>query len=190
MSEAQILQLDASGNPQAWISWQDAVTYHAKEMVVWSLGEIEFTFHGGKSRMTGEQSRITTASIIAVKGSGGKSKYKVPALTNRTLFRRDLHICAYCGNTFSFDELSRDHIMPTSRGGKDVWQNVVSACKPCNQRKNDMTLEESGMKLLYVPYVPSKYEAMILRNRKILVDQMEFLMAHVPKNSRLWEQLS
>ncbi len=189
MANALILQLDASGAPQAWVDWKDAVTYQAKDMVVWSLGEVEFTFYGGKSRLTGEQSSITTASIIAVKGhSGSKSaKYKVPTLTNKTLFRRDRHICAYCGKHFNFDDLSRDHIMPVSRGGADNWMNVVASCKPCNHRKNDLTPEEAGMKLLFVPYVPSKYEAMILRNHKILADQMEFLMAHVPKNSRLWE---
>ena len=190
MSDALILQLDASGSPQAWVGWQDAVIYHAKNMVAWSLGEVEFTFMGGKSRLSGEQSSITTASIIAVKGSTGSksAKYKVPVLTNRTLFRRDRHICAYCGDHFAYDELSRDHIMPVSRKGKDVWQNVVTACKPCNQRKNDMTPEEANMHLLYVPYVPTKYEAMILQNKKILADQMSFLMAHVPQNSRLWSE--
>lgn len=188
MSDALILQLDASGAPQAWVGWQDAVIYHAKEMVAWSLGEIEFTFHGGKNKNSGEQSVITTASIIAVKGHSGSkaAKYKIPALSNKTLFRRDKNLCAYCGNHFSYDDLSCDHIQPVSRGGKNVWQNVVSACKPCNQRKNDQTPEEAHMQLLYVPYVPTKYEAMILNNRKILADQMEFLMAHVPKNSRLW----
>lgn len=186
MAEAQILQLDASGTPQAWIDWKDAVCYHAKDMVAWSYGEIEFSFFGGKNRHTGEQSCIKTASIIAVRGTTSE-KYKIPTLTNRTLFRRDKHICAYCGNHFVDHDLSRDHIHPVSRNGKDEWMNVVTACKRCNHKKNDLTLKEAGMELLYVPYVPSKYEAMILRNRKILTCQMDFLMAHVPKSSRLWE---
>lgn len=186
MDHPLILQLDASGSPQKWINWQDAIIYQAKDLVAWSLGEVEFTFYGGKSRMTGETSTITTASIIAVKGHGNK-KYKIPAINNRTLFRRDKHICAYCGQTHSFDGLSRDHIQPVSKGGQDIWTNIVTSCLRCNHHKADRTPEQAGMELLYVPYIPTRFETMILQNRKILADQHEFLMANVPKNSRLWD---
>ncbi|MFM7570545.1 MAG: HNH endonuclease, partial [Betaproteobacteria bacterium] len=71
------------------------------------------------------------------------------------------------------------------KGGRDTWTNLVSACKPCNLRKGNRTPEQAGMPLLYVPYVPSQHEAFILRNRRILADQMEFLMAGVPAGSRL-----
>ena len=63
--------------------------------------------------------------------------------------------------------------------------NVVTACRACNHRKGPRTPEQAQMPLLYTPYVPSLWEDFILRNRRILVDQMEFLMAHVPKSSRL-----
>lgn len=188
--QAQILQLDSQGQPNNWITWQDAVTYHAKGLVTWSMGEAEFTFHGGKSRMTGEISTIKTASIIAVKGETNKRKHRTPALNNRELFRRDRHLCAYCGGLFTEAKLSRDHITPRSRGGKDVWMNVVTCCGKCNQRKDDKTLDEAGMQLLYVPYVPSRAEHLILKNRHILADQMEFLLAFVPETSRLREELT
>jgi len=63
--------------------------------------------------------------------------------------------------------------------------NLVAACKACNNRKADRTPEAAGMKLHYVPYVPNRYEAFILSNRKILADQMEFLLQGVPKSSRM-----
>ena len=67
--------------------------------------------------------------------------------------------------------------------------NVVTACRACNHRKSSRTPEQARMPLLYAPYVPSLWEDFILRNRRILADQMEFLMAHLPQSSRLHELL-
>ena len=101
----------------------------------------------------------------------------------------DLHInrsiCAYCGRHFHFDDLTREHIIPTSRGGFDSWMNCITACRPCNGHKGNRLPEEVHMSLLYLPYVPSLHEDMILRGRRILTDQMEFLLASVPRHSRL-----
>ena len=62
---------------------------------------------------------------------------------------------------------------------------MVTACRSCNQRKGNRTPEQAGMPLLYLPYRPNRWEGMILRNRRILADQMEFLLAGVPTTSRL-----
>ena len=78
-----------------------------------------------------------------------------------------------------------EHIIPLSRGGRQSWMNLVTACRSCNTRKGSRTPQQAGMPLLYVPYVPNRHEHFILRNRRILADQMEFLMAHLPKSSRL-----
>lgn len=181
-----ILALDHSGSPDKWVTIQDAVTYKAKDQIAWSLGDHMFTLHGGISRLTGKVSEISTPSIIAVRSEKKKAiKFKAPGLSNRALFRRDCQICAYCGKHFSAGELTRDHIMPKSKGGLDIWTNVVSACKRCNQHKDCRTPEQAGMQLLYVPYVPTKAEHLILMNRHILGDQMNFLMQFVPESSRL-----
>jgi 5-methylcytosine-specific restriction endonuclease McrA len=108
-----------------------------------------------------------------------------PGLTNGKLFIRDRNVCAYCGNRFCEQELTREHIIPFAQNGIDTWMNVVTACRGCNHRKSSRTPEQANMPLLYAPYVPSLWEDFILRNRRILADQMEFLMAHVPKTSRL-----
>lgn len=62
--------------------------------------------------------------------------------------------------------------------------NVVTACRPCNQRKSGRTPEQARMELVYAPYVPNKAEYLILCNRQILADQMDFLARHVPTARR------
>jgi 5-methylcytosine-specific restriction endonuclease McrA len=189
MKMAKILQLDIDGQPKEWISWQDAAVYHAKGQVSWSLGEFETVIRGGNNRITGEQSIIKTSSIIAIKGAVGKRRHTVPSLNNTELFRRDRCTCAYCGHVFSDSKLTRDHIIPKYLKGQDIWMNVVTCCGKCNQKKDCKTLEEAGLTLLYAPYIPSKAEHLILANRHILADQMEFLMAFVDKKSRLHQEV-
>lgn len=193
MSGTRILTLDAQGQPHRWISHEDAITYHAKNLVAWQLGEGQgdVTFRGGENRSTGLISTIQTAPIIAVKGHAAAAKrmHKAPSLTNRELFRRDRHLCAYCGKTFSDIKLTRDHVIPRSKGGPDKWTNVVTACESCNHKKDDMLLEECGMKLLYVPYAPNRAEALILENRNVLACQMDYLKSFLPEHSRVWDDI-
>ncbi|HMM54198.1 MAG TPA: HNH endonuclease [Candidatus Desulfobacillus sp.] len=182
-----ILTLDVQGAPHRWVSWQHACFYYTKNLVAWVAGDQRFTFHGGTSRSTGERSSITVDSIIAIRGRALAScgQGAVPPLNNRELFHRDRHTCAYCGHEHSFLRLTRDHILPVSQGGRDLWMNVVTACRHCNQRKSGRTPEQAGMELLYAPYVPNKAEFLILSNRNILADQMDFLAQHVSAHSRL-----
>lgn len=187
---SHVLALDASGLPRKWINYEDAVSYFAKDMVVWSLGDTVATFRGGLQN-NGVMSVIETPSIIAVKGKGfSLDRASRVALTNKTLFARDRHVCAYCGNKFVSSHLSRDHIHPVSRGGENIWMNCVTACIKCNTQKGARTPKEFGHEILYVPYEPSHYENMILQNRNILADQMEYLLTGVPKHSRVWETLN
>jgi hypothetical protein len=181
-----ILTLDMHGVPHRWITWQHACYYYAKNLVAWSAGDHFFTFRGGVSRITGERSAITANSIIAIRGKAlaQRSFDAVPPLNNRELFHRDRHICAYCGGSFASHRLTRDHVKPVSKGGRDTWMNVVTACRSCNQHKSGHTPEQAGMELLYAPYVPNKAEYLILCNRNILADQMDFLARHVPAQSR------
>lgn len=183
-----VLQLDVAGNPLRWVTYEDSAYYYAKDLIAWQMGEVDFTLHGGTNAHTGRQSTLTMNTIIAVRGKMSDKQsvasLRVP-LSNRTLFRRDRNVCAYCGDEFTNHDLTRDHILPSSKGGPNTWMNCVTACSNCNKDKDDRTPEEAGMHLLYVPYEPNRAEFLILQNRKILVDQMEFLLARVPKQSRL-----
>ena len=182
MGHPMILTLDSSGFPQRWSTWEEGVCYQVKDLIAWSIGH-ETVYRGGKSRLTGEQSTVAVPSIVAIRNLA-KHTNRNAVLTNRNLFGRDRYICAYCGEEFHESKLTRDHIIPVSKGGKNTWMNVVCACKHCNNKKDDKLLDECKMELLYLPYVPDRTEALILQNRNILADQMEFLMAHLPKHSR------
>lgn len=182
----EVLQLDVSGRPQAWISTQEAATLYACGAVAWTIGNACQALRGGIQRATGLQSRIDVHPIVAVRGAiPSKAWRQSPGLSNPKLFARDRHVCAYCGGKFAFDQLTREHIVPVSRGGTDSWTNCITACRACNGHKGNRLPEEARMSLLYLPYVPSLHEDMILRGRRILADQMEFLLASVPRHSRL-----
>ena len=182
----KVLKLSAQGLPQSWISLEQAVIHYAAQEVRWEMGREIAVFHGGHNALTGVQSVITINSIIGTKGVPSINPFHLkPGLTNHKLFARDRNICAYCGEHFIEEELTREHIIPFAQDGIDTWMNVVTACRACNHRKSHRTPEQAKMPLLYTPYVPSLWEDFILRNRRILADQMEFLMAHVPKSSRL-----
>ena len=71
-------------------------------------------------------------------------------LNRRSVFARDGHRCQYCNGPAE----SIDHVVPRSRGGGHTWENVVAACRPCNVRKRDRLLHESGMRLRHAPVVP------------------------------------
>jgi 5-methylcytosine-specific restriction endonuclease McrA len=184
---ALILRLEATGQPLRWIGWKEAVILDTKGHIAWTAGDMEFTFRGGLSRRTGTRSSVTVSSIIAVSGHGRHhtSKPAVPPLSNQELFLRDGNTCMYCGNQFSPAMLTRDHLTPLSKGGRDIWQNVVAACRACNHAKGARTPDEARMQLLAVPYTPNRAEYLVLSNRKILADQMAFLRKRFSSGSRL-----
>lgn len=183
----KILRLDNTGQPVRWLTWQEATILYTLDKIAWTMGDHEFEFHGGVNRTTGLRSTVTVNSIIAIKGHTHRKgrQRKVPPLTNRALFLRDSHICLYCGGQYDDTLLTRDHITPISRGGTDTWCNVITACRACNTRKGGRTAEEADMPLLAVPFVPNYAEYLVLSNRRILGDQMEFLKAQFREGSRL-----
>ena len=73
-------------------------------------------------------------------------------ISRKALFARDGHRCAYCGSS---GRLTLDHVVPRSRGGDSVWENVVTSCAPCNQRKGNRLPEELEMRMLVKPRVPT-----------------------------------
>lgn len=188
----KILKLDHTGIPREFIHIEEAINYYAKDMIVFEAGNLIATYHGGFNQISNKQSIITANSIISVKGKSKHNVFqKTPNLTNEALFERDLYLCGYCGNQFQFKELSRDHIQPISRGGEDIWSNVVTACVPCNTKKDNKLLHETSLELLYLPYTPDFYEYLILKQgqKKILADQMEYLINNLSNKSRIKQKI-
>ena len=182
----RVLRLNIAGQPVDWVTWQEAVCLYARELVVWTLGEPMLKIRGGHSRLDGTQSWLGIHSIVACEGRVIPPVRNIPPLTNQALFGRDRNTCLYCGGEFRDFELTRDHLVPRSRGGRDTWDNCVAACKRCNHHKGDRLMQECDLELLALPYVPNFAEYLALTNSgRILGDQMDFLKRQFGKDSRL-----
>jgi len=184
----KILIVDTQGQPVRWALMQRTARYYASGKVVTELGDNLFGMAGGLQEATGTRSQFVTSSIVMIRG-----RHRIPfghahvGLTKHRLFVRDRQVCAYCGGHFAELDLTVEHILPVSRGGRHEWTNVVTACRSCNTRKGSRRPEEANMPLLYVPYAVCRNEGFILSNRRILADQMVFLQASLPRHSR-WAQ--
>lgn len=187
---AAVLRLDVTGIPQEWVSPQEAAKIYCEGDVVWTAGPSIVTLRGGRSRLTGEQSVLEIPAVLATRGRANVDlASSSPALgrDNGRLFTRDRRLCAYCGEVFPENRLTREHVVPFAQNGQDVWTNVVTACRECNARKANRTPEGARMPLLYLPYAPNYFEDFLLRrgDRTVLADQMEFLVKRLPAHSRL-----
>ncbi|GMV69744.1 MAG: hypothetical protein AMXMBFR76_21830 [Pseudomonadota bacterium] len=189
-----VLRTDASGMPLEWIDYQQAARLHHLGEVAYALGSSLYRIRGGVNARSGRRSVIEVHSILATFGHNHMlhelRHCYTPPLSNRTLFRRDGHMCLYCGGSFPSGDLSRDHVTPLSQGGKDLWTNVVAACKRCNNHKAGRTPEQAGMQLLAVPFSPTHAEYIYLQGRRVLADQMAFLRSHFPRSSPLHARIA
>jgi 5-methylcytosine-specific restriction endonuclease McrA len=92
---------------------------------------------------------------------------RVAPLTNEHLFLRDGHRCVYCGRHRSElgcrERLTRDHLVPRSKGGVDEWLNVVTACSSCNHHKDSRLVQDAGRRPRSAPWVPSRQELVLRR---------------------------
>ncbi len=189
INNQQILRLNSSGHPIGWVNYETAARLYCLNHVIYECGSSTLKLRGGYSRLTKQRSFLNLNSIISTKNIN-KLDYSTftPSLVNTTLFKRDAHRCLYCGNIFRHNELSRDHVIPLAYGGKDIWTNVVTACKRCNNHKGAKTPEAANMLLLAIPFRPSRVEYIILRGRTIMADQMEFLISYIPKSSPIFQR--
>ena len=98
--------------------------------------------------------------------------YKGVVLSRHNVFKRDQFLCQYCGTG---KDLTLDHLVPKSKGGKSSWTNLVTACKNCNARKGDFQLEEVGMKLQKKPIRPSYVMFLRSTSKSLREDWLPYL---------------
>ena len=144
----KVLLLNANGEALNFIPWTRALNLVLKQRVhVYEFYEDEV------------RSQRSSHKIPAVVGL---VKYvMVPRadkvrLNRLNLLVRDSYTCQYCGKSINRANATIDHVKPLSKGGKHEWTNVVAACKPCNGKKADRTLEASGLSLRTIPWKPSR----------------------------------
>lgn len=89
------------------------------------------------------------------------AKIMANSVSRRAIFTRDNHTCSYCN---AKENLTVDHIVPQSRGGKNEWSNLITACLECNLKKGNRTPNEAGMRLLFQPYKPINKISLTIHN--------------------------
>jgi 5-methylcytosine-specific restriction endonuclease McrA len=133
--------------PLSLWSWQDAIKAVVADRVA-VVSEYDRVIHSPRHS-------LRLPSVIALKEFIPTARK--PAFTRFNVFLRDRFSCQYCGDWFPTHDLTFDHVMPRSRGGRTTWENVVTACAPCNLRKGDRMVHEVGMALLSRPGQPSTH---------------------------------
>ena len=146
LESCHALVLNADFRPLSYFplsiwSWQDAVKAVFLDRVS-VISEYDRMIHSPSFEMR-------LPSVIALKEYVPAARR--PAFTRFNVFLRDRFHCQYCGGDFATNELTFDHVVPRSRGGRTSWTNVVTACSPCNLLKGNRLLRESGMHAAALP---------------------------------------
>jgi 5-methylcytosine-specific restriction endonuclease McrA len=105
----------------------------------------------GQDVLNSPSTSLECPSVIRLQYMVRRPNRRVP-LTRRELFLRDDHTCQYCG--LRTRDLTLDHVIPRAKGGKHTWDNLVSACGPCNHKKGQRTVEQARMHLRSMPREP------------------------------------
>ncbi|AEP09964.1 HNH endonuclease [Micavibrio aeruginosavorus] len=153
LEQCPALILNADFRPLSYFplslwSWQDAIKAIFRESVV-VVSEYERVISSPSHQMR-------LPSVLALKEYVPMER--APAFTRFNVFLRDGFECQYCGDTFRTQELTFDHVIPRSRGGRTTWDNIVTACQGCNLAKGSMTPRECGMFPMTDPVQPSIFE--------------------------------
>jgi HNH endonuclease len=150
-----VLLLNSCETPLGLIDWQRAVsmlvTVDAKGVPIAHLHQAD------PDRTVRSPSievpfplAIKLARWIYVKHIDGRDRFEGGCATRQGVLARDRHRCVYCGMPAE----TIDHVLPTSRGGLNTWENLAACCRSCNNRKADRLPEEAGMRLRWHPYRP------------------------------------
>jgi 5-methylcytosine-specific restriction endonuclease McrA len=138
-----VLVLNADLGPLHTVSLRHAIRMLCREVaeVHESEPDIRYAVFGGMPKIV----RLVRYIVTKWRYTAG------PAWSRSGVLRRDKYSCGYCGRTGT----TVDHVIPTSRGGKNHWSNTVASCDDCNQRKGDRTPAEAGMRLQIKPWAPT-----------------------------------
>lgn len=144
----QTLVLNATFEPLKVVSWQRA-------MSLWFQGKVEIVAEYEKEvrsvRMAFKMpSVVRLLRFVRIRR---RAEDSVP-FTRANIYARDGYVCQYCAQEFEAEDLTFDHVIPSSRGGRRTWDNIVTACVGCNRNKDARTPEEAGMRLIRPPRKP------------------------------------
>lgn len=142
-----ILLLNQSYEPLGTVHWQRAIT------LLFS-GKAEVIEESDKELRSQKLTMKMPAVLRLLHNARVRRKQGVK-FTRNNLFSRDNHVCQYCWEKFDAEDLTFDHVVPVVHGGKKTWDNIVTACVPCNSKKEGRTPEQAGMTLMKKPKQPA-----------------------------------
>lgn len=140
------LVLNATYEPLKVVDWQRAMT-------LWAQGKVEIVeTHDRVVRAVKFEFRLP--SVVRLLHFVRRSRRPMVQFTRANIYERDRYTCQYCGEQREPDYLTFDHVVPVAAGGTRSWENIVTACEPCNRKKGARTPEEAGMALARKPRRP------------------------------------
>lgn len=143
----RVLKLDSSYRPIQVISWQDA-------MNMLFMGRATLVEPRENVFVRSATQQFQVPAVISINRYVNKGRVSL-RVTRKNLFWRDNYTCQYCTKRFTKGELTIDHVTPKSAGGPKTWENIVTACRKCNQKKADKLPREANMFPLRAPVCPS-----------------------------------
>jgi 5-methylcytosine-specific restriction endonuclease McrA len=170
--QERVLVLNRSWRPISVTSVRNAVTLVCQDAAKFVDPEsyATFDFESWKDAaafardavrfLRGSSWKILVPEVIVLSRYNGINKRQVK-FSRRNIYHRDRNTCQYCGRTFRTQELTLDHVLPRSRGGRSTWENVVVACCDCNRRKDDRMPAETGLRLIRKPVRPQWQEVRV-----------------------------
>jgi 5-methylcytosine-specific restriction endonuclease McrA len=152
---AAVLVLDVGMRPLRVENWQRAIC----DLF---LGKVEVLEYSKDRTIQGVSRAWPMPSVVRVLHNFKRDRIRVK-FSRLNIYTRDGFKCQFCGQRFDSEDLTFDHVLPRSRGGKTTWENIVTACVACNKAKSDRTPAEAHMKLLKQPRKPVYLPAMTVK---------------------------
>lgn len=149
----QTLLLNVTYEPLKIISWTRAMT-------LWCQDKIEILEEHDRTVRSVSFSFKLPSVVRLLRFVRIRQRADYVPFTRANIFARDGHRCQYCGKEFESEDLTYDHVVPASQGGRRTWENIVTACVPCNSEKDARTPAQAGLKLLRQPKKPSSSPAL------------------------------
>lgn len=152
---AAVLYLDVDYRPLRVESWQRAITDYF-------TGKTEVVEYSRDRTIQGVTQAYPMPSVVRVLRRFRRDRIRIK-FSRLNIYARDGFACAYCGDRFATEDLTFDHVVPRSHGGRTSWENIVTCCVPCNAEKANRTPAQAGMALRVKPRKPHYLPAVTVK---------------------------
>ena len=145
----QTLLLNATYEPLKVVDWRKAITMLCQ-------GKVEVVSEYDREVRSVSVTFKLPSVIRLLRYITVKRRIDYVPFSRANIYARDDHCCQYCGIEYPVGDLTFDHVLPVSQGGKKIWENIVTSCIDCNRRKGGRTPTQAGMRVIRQPSRPSR----------------------------------